>query len=176
MWIEKAGSAGVDGLAYAPDGKTLFVAVSDGWLDAWDLATRTKRRLVRIRDEHRSAVHRLMVTADGRFLVAIQPRVSIACEIAFAQSYRVGEVWWPRAVALVPGFDARLAVLNRERSGIGFWDIAESREGATAFPWWQPRSAPTRAGISAPAVLAMARCTSSRGATSPSPTRPRSAR
>lgn len=59
MWVQKITGGGVDALAYAPDGRTLYVADRGGAVTAWDVANQTSRRLF-----HLNALRRLAVTAD----------------------------------------------------------------------------------------------------------------
>lgn len=76
MWIQKVAGGGVTALAYAPDGRTLYVAVRDEAVVAWDVVTRNSRRLFDL-----LAIRRLVLAAE-RYLVAITPRAVHVLNIA----------------------------------------------------------------------------------------------
>ena len=63
MWIQRvAGGVGV--LAYAPDSKALFAHDGGGWVYAWDIATRARRKLLSLDYNERTRLYR-----DGLFTV-----------------------------------------------------------------------------------------------------------
>src|SRR5215207_11627772 len=70
MWIQKL-AAGVQSIAYAPDGCTLYTVDNAGSVRAWDTAPHEKRRLFQLaRGSPERYNVRAMYTADeGRFLV-----------------------------------------------------------------------------------------------------------
>jgi hypothetical protein len=43
MWVQKLPGGGVDVVAYAPDGRTLYTRDRGRMIAAWDVATRTRR-------------------------------------------------------------------------------------------------------------------------------------
>jgi WD40 repeat protein len=45
MWIQNVAGGGVTALVYSSNGRTLFTFDAGGWLTAWDVTTRTKRRV-----------------------------------------------------------------------------------------------------------------------------------
>lgn len=67
MWTRRI-SAGVEALAYAPDGGTLYAADRGGLVTAWDLATREPSPLFRLPASNREKLSALHVL-DGRYLV-----------------------------------------------------------------------------------------------------------
>jgi WD40 repeat protein len=69
MWIQKVSGGGIDGLAYSPDGQTLYTADSSNTFSAWDVAAQTGRRLFRWSGDDRSLVWGIAVLADGRHLL-----------------------------------------------------------------------------------------------------------
>ncbi len=81
MWIQNVPGGGVTALAYTPDGSTLFTQDGGRWYTAWDLATRTGRRLFQYPEEVTLSLPsvqtrkvtnyfpRMFVSADGRFLI-----------------------------------------------------------------------------------------------------------
>jgi WD40 repeat protein len=68
MWVQKVPGGGVDALAFAPDGRTLYTLDGGGWLTAWDVAARAGRRLAHGL-YRRYDLARLYVLADGRVVV-----------------------------------------------------------------------------------------------------------
>lgn len=70
MWVQKIGGGGVCGLAYAPDGATLYTRDYGGWVTAWDVAARRGRRLFQLPVMERYVQHGLALADGGRFLVA----------------------------------------------------------------------------------------------------------
>lgn len=69
MWVQKVPGGGVDAIAYAPDGRTLYTRDRGHTLTAWDTATRVGRRLF-------SRAHARMIypLADGR-IVGVGPGI-----------------------------------------------------------------------------------------------------
>jgi WD40 repeat protein len=72
MWVQKLGGGGVIGLAYSPDGGTLYTTDGGGWLTAWDVAARAGKRLFRVRPNERYYA-RAILMCGGRYAVIPVP-------------------------------------------------------------------------------------------------------
>lgn len=70
MWIQKVPAGGVEGLAFSPDGRTLYAADRSGRVTAWDVLARTPTTLHQLVKSRPWNKHTLQITADGRFVVA----------------------------------------------------------------------------------------------------------
>jgi WD40 repeat protein len=70
MWIQKVRGGGVQFLAYAPDGRTLYTLDGGGWVTAWDVTTRTGSRLFKTYPTQPGFCSRFEVGDNGRFLLA----------------------------------------------------------------------------------------------------------
>lgn len=70
MWVQKIGGGGVSGLAYSPDGATLYTRDHGGWVTAWDVVARRGKRLFQLSVMERYAQHGLALADGGRLLVA----------------------------------------------------------------------------------------------------------
>jgi hypothetical protein len=71
MWIQSVAGGGVEQLAYAPDGRTLYTRDTSGWITAWDIAARTKKRLFQLAPDkpERYNVGGMFTADAGRYLV-----------------------------------------------------------------------------------------------------------
>src|SRR5258708_451419 len=69
MWVQKIGNHAVKVLAYAPDGRTLYVMDRAGQVTAWNVAKRTRRALFRLTGTDVPNTFALAATADGDHLV-----------------------------------------------------------------------------------------------------------
>jgi WD40 repeat protein len=69
MWIRRVGAT-LRGLAYAPDGRTLYT-LEGGRLSAWDIASRKPTRLARLDAVTGSNANALCVVGNGRYLVLV---------------------------------------------------------------------------------------------------------
>ena len=76
MWVQKVPGGGVDALAFAPDGRTLYTYDRGGWVTAWDVAARVGRRLFAFRNT-RPYPPGLFVTAAGGFAVVYQDSAAL---------------------------------------------------------------------------------------------------
>ncbi len=70
MWIQRVRGGGVQFLAYAPDGRTLYTLDGGTWVTAWDVAIRTGTRLFKTYPTQPGFCSRFAVGGDGRFLLA----------------------------------------------------------------------------------------------------------
>jgi WD40 repeat protein len=68
MWIQKVAGGGVEGLAYSPDGATLYTSDRSGWITAWDATSREGRRIVQLNEIERCNPIRLYTLAGGFLL------------------------------------------------------------------------------------------------------------
>lgn len=69
MWVQRVGGT-VGVLAYAPDAKTLFTHDGTAWVYAWDIATRTRRKLLKLDDNERGSLyHDRMFVVGDRYLI-----------------------------------------------------------------------------------------------------------
>ena len=62
------GGGGVTGLAYSPDGRTVYTLDAGGWVTAWDVASRAGKRLFQLRPNERYSGRQLL-TVGERYLV-----------------------------------------------------------------------------------------------------------
>jgi WD40 repeat protein len=69
MWIQRVGGT-VRVLAYSPDARTLFTHDGATWVCAWDVATHTRRKVLKLGDNERGSLYRdrLFVVGD-RYLI-----------------------------------------------------------------------------------------------------------
>ncbi len=137
MWIQKVAGAGVDGLAYAPDGATLYTIDGLSRFAAWNVTTREAKSLTRLMPFERFGLSRLLTSPDGQFLVALQPDTSVAVPVADGEGWRHAHVGtpWPKEARFVPG-GARLAMLDTRRRACEAWDIATNQFASRALPGW----------------------------------------
>jgi WD40 repeat protein len=91
MWIQKVPGGGVIGLAYSPDGRTLYTADRGCGYTAWDTTTRKGRQVFYILGLH----GRIALAAAGRYFLV--------------KDYRGVFIWDLVAGAKVDGLDASIA-------------------------------------------------------------------
>jgi WD40 repeat protein len=145
MWIQKVAGAGIDGLAYSPDGRTLYTADGLSRFTAWDVAGRKPDQLTQLRPSERSGLYRLLVSPDGRVLVAVQTGTSVVLPIATGtgwQHYPVSVARPPEA-RFAPGCGAVLATLTDNGKQMSWWDLPAQGERRTFVPSC-PENAPAR--------------------------------
>jgi WD40 repeat protein len=134
MWIQKIPGGGVDGLAYSPDGRTLYVADRGGAVTAWDTAARTRRPLI----PAAGYVRRLAPLAGGKhLLIGGYPHVLVWDVAAGAEVGRSAPAA-PFDALPVPGGDR---VLSRpsDRLSLVAWKPAAPADGVTfAGPFPSP--------------------------------------
>src|SRR4051812_16486084 len=102
MWVQKITGAGVDGVAFARDGRELYVLDGLGRFVAWEVGTHASRPIGRLGTQHRFGMDRLLVSPDGWFVVALQAGTSVALWATADRGYRAAEVPWPSLTAFVP--------------------------------------------------------------------------
>src|SRR5687767_461179 len=69
MWVQKVGGGGVEHVAFAPDGRTLYTCDRGGWVTAWDVAARTHDRLFQLDHAERCNTRPIFFVDGGRYLV-----------------------------------------------------------------------------------------------------------
>jgi WD40 repeat protein len=80
MWVRRV-SGGVGGVAYSPDGGTLYTADRGGAVTAWDLTTHEVKHRFWMDWIDRANVEALFVVGDGRYLVADTRYRSLAWDL-----------------------------------------------------------------------------------------------
>lgn len=142
MWAQHAGG-GVEMLAFAPDGRTLYTADTTKTVAAWDTVARTGRKLF-TREE--SGPWGMFCAAGGRFLVVRGHTPLIWDCHAGAEHARLGvtasEAFAPGHYMLrpVPGDDGLLLVNRGRNLAMRVWDVAARAFGPD--PGWWPRVEP----------------------------------
>jgi WD40 repeat protein len=81
MWLQRIGG-GVGFLAYSPDGRTLYTLDHGAHLSAWDLATRTGRRLSYLKWPKFPVPQAIHALADGQRLVGVGSSVVVVWNAA----------------------------------------------------------------------------------------------
>jgi WD40 repeat protein len=138
MWIQTVGGGGVEHIAYASDGRTLYTFDRGGWVTEWDITTRKGQRRFQLGSTDRYNARGMYVVNDGRYLVI--------------QALGRAIVWDIGASALVPDLPDSLGFsdIRPARSGSGLWVVGTDRKGIDAYD--VPPGRPTRV-LSAPPEL-----------------------
>lgn len=123
MWIQKVGGGGIRAMAYSPDGATLYTVDTSGWLTAWDVASRTGRRIV---SDRRLAFtsRRLYALADGKRLAldAREPTLwDVDTKRALTGTEPAQRLEWEPTVVRP---DGRMFGYYYDRPAIGGWNLS----------------------------------------------------
>src|SRR5262249_46603661 len=108
MWVQKVPGGGVEGLAFAPDGRTLYVVDAAHRFSGWDPATRDGRQVFRPAAQDRGVLNGIFTAAGGRYLVVKSYPVRVWDLAAGSEHARV-LTHFPWCVLPWPGNDGRLA-------------------------------------------------------------------
>jgi WD40 repeat protein len=136
MWIQKVPGGGVEHIAYATDSGRIYTLDSGGDLTAWDIATRTGRRLERMPSCY-YPVQGLHPLSDGRIVRLERPRLKRsttkhAVTVLDATDGRdTGGLEWPTAhhtsaAHVTP--DGRLFYLKASTDQILGWNLTTCTE------------------------------------------------
>jgi WD40 repeat protein len=116
MWVQKVPGGGVEGLAYAPNGRTLYVADVGFRVTAWDPVTREGWQLFRFPLASRNVISGLCLVGAGRYL-AVKTYPLVIWDFA-AGTEEVGPATrWPEHVVPWPGGN-RLVMYERDRRSL----------------------------------------------------------
>jgi WD40 repeat protein len=122
MWIQKVPGGGVAALAYSPDGRTLYALDNSGTLTAWDVSSRTGRKL--IRDPRLKHYYgRMQLLADGKRLIT-RDRAIVVWDLATKQELTISALpdtfdWWNCCVCL----DGRVFAASGSEPTITGWNL-----------------------------------------------------
>jgi WD40 repeat protein len=131
MWIQKVTGGGVEGLAYSPDGGTLYTADRSGRITAWNTATREGRCLVKLDEIERCNSIHLAVLADRSLLINGLHWIVWDPEKGVERS-RVPVEFAQRVFA----FDSvRLYSQLRGHRSVATWDLPAGRAGPIIDGW-----------------------------------------
>ncbi|MCI0702014.1 MAG: WD40 repeat domain-containing protein [Planctomycetia bacterium] len=136
MWIQKLNMS-VTGLAYSPNGKTLYSLDLGGRLRSWDIASRKGRVL-----EHSGAVQdpepygrSLCALADGELVVVFAYSLCV-----IGATTRAFQLHWvppdfPRYGRTLVTQDGRLLAVRDDKRAIITWDILNWQPGPLLREW-----------------------------------------
>ncbi|MDY3557905.1 hypothetical protein R5W23_005872 [Gemmata sp. JC673] len=141
MWVQKL-TAGVAAIAFAPDGRTLYVADRGRAVTAWGTITRTCHPLFKpTRNEH-AAIVRLLIAGAGRYLVALVGRAMRAYDLETgAERARLELPGIPRdrldlpavrEMVPLPGTEPRVVYAAEDCRSLLVW-VPNGREPGAAF-------------------------------------------
>ncbi|MBN9117709.1 MAG: hypothetical protein J0I06_00810 [Planctomycetes bacterium] len=132
MWVQRVPGGGIYGLAFAPDGRTLYVADRSCTFTAWDPVTRTGRPLFRLTGRDRTGIHGIAPAAGGRYLVVKgYPNVLAWDLVAGAEADRLHPPS-PHDAYPLPGADGRVLYRSEDRRSLFVWE-PESGTAGVAF-------------------------------------------
>ena len=132
MWVQKVG-AGVQALAYSPDGRFLYSADRGDCITRWDLAERRGSHLFLVWHE---SMYGLFFAAGGRFLVTRSP-TPVVWEVAEQRIVAQIAVEWPAPCSMrAHPIDGTILLLNSGRgSGMQTWDPGTRDFGPAPTGW-----------------------------------------
>src|SRR5262245_58276729 len=116
MWVQKVPGGGVEGLVYAPDGRTLYVANAGFRVTAWDTTTHAGRELFRVPDQFANEVGSIFLVDDGRYLV-VKTYPLVIWDFAVGAEQFGPATRWPAHVVPWPGGD-RVVVYERDQRSL----------------------------------------------------------
>jgi WD40 repeat protein len=131
MWIQKVPGGGVEGLAYSPDGKTLYSSDRSGWVTAWDVANRAGRRLTRVADIERCNPVRVSTLSDRLLLIHGLSWIVWDLERNAEQS-RVPVEYAQWVCKQTP---ARLYSRGPDRRSVLTWELGAAQPGPVFSDW-----------------------------------------
>jgi WD40 repeat protein len=117
MWIQKVPAGGIDGLAYSPDGRTLYTAARGGTFASWDTATHQSRTLCYAP----GASTRGLVTS-GRLLIARRYPHVLAWDLATGAEIGRLSPSVPYDALPIPGDDGRVLYRSDDRRSLFVWE------------------------------------------------------
>jgi WD40 repeat protein len=137
MWIQKVPAGGIDGLAYTPDGRTLYTAARGGSFSAWDTVTHAGRILC-----YTPGGSTRGLVASGRILVARRFPLVLAWELGSGREIGHLNPSVPYDALFVPGNDERILYRSNDRLSLLAW---EPERGALDAKFAGPFSSEIRA-------------------------------
>jgi WD40 repeat protein len=124
MWVQRTGG-GVGRVAYSADGRTLLTHDGGGWVYAWDVAARTRRKLFPLDHNDRGSVYGFFVAGDY-LVLAPSGRTRVwdlkadAFHPAFPESPGYGYAR-PAAAGAVVHY------IRKDRTGVDTYDVPTGR-------------------------------------------------
>jgi hypothetical protein len=133
MWTGRV-AATLRGLAYAPDGRTLYTADAGGRVHAWDTAARTRLLLFQLDGSYGWYTRALAVVGDGRFLV-VRTNHLLVCYLAGGAKRVQVPMPFARGNVQVDPAGPRLLTYNTRGTAVLTWDLARRRRGPALAQW-----------------------------------------
>jgi WD40 repeat protein len=124
MWVQRTGG-GVGRVAYSSDGRTLLTHDGGGWVYAWDVAARARRKLFPLDYNDRGSVYGFFVAGDYLILAPSgRTRVWDLNAGAFhtALSESPGYGW-----AHPPAAGTAVHFVRKDRAGVDTYDVPTGR-------------------------------------------------
>ena len=152
MWTQKVPGGGVVALAYAPDGRTLYVLSGSQYITAWDTVSRTGTPVAFA--ELTAPVTRLATSGAGRYLLAHSVHWAVwdtesRVAVATVRSWRLDSL----------AFEANTATFLRfGKSDVRRWDLLTQQPLEVVAQWQVPepvRGAELSPDLRRVAVIAM---------------------
>ena len=140
MWTQPTEGGNVVAVAFAPGGGTLYAQDSERGYTAWDLATRTGRRLFAdpetVGESRQVTNHfpRLFVSPDGRFLVA-NTAPPIVWDMATGAVHATVPDEHAFAGVSAGGGGTRVECVTRDWLGFATWDFVRRQPGPEFRGW-----------------------------------------
>jgi WD40 repeat protein len=135
MWQQNLATGGVESIAYAPDGRTLYTFDSSGRITAWDLATHKHTILFQSRPA-RSWMPWMHLTPGGRyFVLSVDTKGYVVWDREIGRDHRCR---LPRSGWGGIAFDPtapRVWFAPRGSPGIESWDFDRNEPGPTVTGW-----------------------------------------
>jgi WD40 repeat protein len=115
MWVQKVVGSGIEGLAYSPDGRTLYVAAGFR-VTAWDTTTREGRPLPGTQYEFADEIGGLVLIGHGRFL-AVKSHPLVVWDTVSEARHLGARTQRPEHVVPWPGRE-RIVALDHDRRSL----------------------------------------------------------
>jgi WD40 repeat protein len=133
MWVQKVSGGGVDSLAYAPDGRTLYTLTGGRGVTAWDVATRTGTSVVTAADCSLERIGQFRVAGGGQYLILVS---SENWFVWGCQTRSVVAALRPSPLFYIAGFDPEGTTCVRVGSGgAERWDFVTQQPVAQIGRW-----------------------------------------
>lgn len=133
MWVQKLG-AGVSAVAFAPDGRTLYVADRGGAVTAWDTAAHTRTPVFKLAKDDPRPFQRLLPAADGRHLVALAGDTLLARDLVAGVERARLHLPLVHELVLLPDPEPRLVHVAPDRTQLNAWSPTRGEVGRFAGP------------------------------------------
>ena len=133
MWIQRL-THGVECVAFAPDGRTLFTIDRSRWLQKWDVQAHTAEKFSRVRAVDWGYVRRLRVAADGQFVV-VSAGGNLFWPVNDKKDRRAVPEQYESYALHLDRTLPRLFRFNQRSRQLMSWDLDRRKPGPVFGPW-----------------------------------------